>query len=486
MLVRTGKLGKYPFLLGKVIIAGICLLLLICTLFMLVYAIRRLTAPNVAPSAPGQPTLEQLEPITEQAYGKNNQYVPNSWGVQKSRIIRASTGDLFTVYISEGSDVHNRIWHLMHKAPGATGWQEIQSGDAGTEPINILRGPHDEIHLFAWPNTDLQLQHIYSTDLGKTFQSEMIPGKWADDQGYSSGGINSQGDIVFYQTNADEPGTFLWTYYSPKVGHWQFHTTTTDFRYTYAFFFPGDKNDLTITAMRDVKRSLLGYAQPDDSFPWIFNEIKYFHISNVNNPSHTRQQVVVTQVNPQNISDHDITYQLDSYIDTVGRTHILYNNLYDGPNILHHAIIQDGELIKDVKLSVSSGVKARVIQDAVGHFYIITMDSSGRSINVYPGNASDRDGTDLNAPTKLNISAYPGCTDYDFCHEPTFTEPRSGNALSNEIDGTYGNFNREIYFRIRLRSSNQTSASSPVVAVTIQQQAHPMLLADETRKRVLG
>lgn len=450
MLIRTRQSGVYKFPFKIELVAGIGLLLIVGVLLTLLYMTHRM-ATTITPSTPGQPVLQRLELVTNQAFGQDEVYVPNSWGVQKNRLVRTSTGDLFTVYISAGSDAQNRTWHLMHQAPGSTSWQELHSGNAGTEPINILLGLNNEIHLFAWPGTNLQLQHLYSTDLGKTFHSEVLPGQWAADQGYSSGGVNAKGDIVFYQTNADKPGTFLWTYYSPATQRWQFHITTTDLRYTYAFFFPGNNNDLTITAMRDVKRSLLGYPQPDDNFPWIFNEIKYFYIGDVNNPDVTLKQLVVTQAAPRNDTDHDITYLLDSYIDTIGRTHILYNNLYDPQDTLHHAIIQDGKLIKDVRLTVSSGFKARITQDTLGHFYIITMDDSGNTINVYPGSSSDTDGTHLIQPTRLNIERYPGCSDYDFCHEPTFTVPRSGNALSDYIDGTYGNYTKEIYFRIALR-----------------------------------
>src|SRR2546429_3147656 len=66
--------------------------------------------PNFGPSQPGKPTLERLEQVTDQAFGTNNDYVPNSWGVHKSRIIRTSNGDIFTVYTSQGTDENNREW----------------------------------------------------------------------------------------------------------------------------------------------------------------------------------------------------------------------------------------------------------------------------------------------------------------------------------------------------------------------------------------
>ncbi|GCE24431.1 hypothetical protein KDK_82310 [Dictyobacter kobayashii] len=390
--------------------------------------------------------MARLEQVTGGAFGQDNVYVPNSWGVQKNRLVRTSTGDIFTVYIDAGQDLQNRNWHLMHRNLSGN-WEELKSGNAGSEPINILVGPNDEIHLFTWPGTQGKLVHLYSKDLGKTFQSEEIAGAWIQDQGYSGSGINAKGDMVIFQTAADKPGSFLWSYYSSTTQKWTFHTNTFDYRYTYAFFFPGNNGDLTITAMRDVERPELGLPA-STGFNYIFNAIKYFYIKDVTNP--VLQQLPVVEVQPKNNSDYDVTYLTDSYIDSYGRIHILYNNLYDGP---HHVIIADGKIVKDVKQNIDYGQKMRITQDSKGHFYLISMSKDGQTLNVYPGTNNDTDGTDLAPVVKLDISKLPGCSDDDFCHSPTFTVPRSGNALSDTIDGVYGNFTKEIYFQIKLHGN---------------------------------
>lgn len=402
------------------------------------------------PSRPGVPALEGVDLVTNQAFGRNNVYVPNGWGVQKNRIVRTSTGDLFTVYIQPGSDSTNREWHLMHKAPGG-GWADIQSGNAGSEEINILLGTNDSIHLFAWPGTANKLQHISSNDLGKSFKSEFIAGNWSNhvgvpEQGYSGSGTNANGDMVFFQTGADKPGVFNWTHYSARSGTWNSQSSMLDVRYTYAFFFPGSNNDVSIVAMRDAHRAELGYNS-SNGFDYIFNALGYFYIPDVNHPSIKKTDIV--QVQPQNDSDYDVTYLTDTYVDTQGRVHALYANLYDGS---HHVIMVNGQVVKDVRMDVTLPRKVRMTQDEMGHYYIITMDDSGNFINVYPGTAGDNDGTQLLPATKLNIASLPGCTDDDFCSEPTFTVPRNGNALSNHIDGVYGNFTQVIHFRINLRS----------------------------------
>ncbi|MBA2392945.1 MAG: hypothetical protein H0V70_09405 [Ktedonobacteraceae bacterium] len=430
-------------------------------------------------SSPGHPKLERLEQVTDQAFGQEDNYVPNSWGVHKNRIVRTSSGDIFTTYTSEGDGKGNRQWHLMHRSTSGN-WDEVKSGNAGTEPINILRGPHDEIHVFAWPGDNGILNHFVSTNQGRSFKEDNIPGKWiSQDQGYAGSGTNAKGNIVIFQTGNDKPGVFVWSYYNPDTQKWQFHTTTIDYRYTYAFFLPGDNNDLTITAMRDVHRQELNYpTAPDGQFDYIFNAIKYFYIKDVTQQDSQLIQKVITDVQPKSDTDHDITYIVDTYIDTSGHVHILYDNQYDGG---HHAILANGQVIKDVRQNIDYAVKMRITQDSKGHFYIISTSQDGKALNVYPGIADDTDGTQLEPPTKLDISQFPGCEDYDFCHLPTFTVPRNGHALSDTIDGTYGNHSNEIYFRINLRGTGtaESDLSSQEDLVRSEQPPLPIAVREE-------
>ncbi len=351
----------------------------------------------------------------------------------------------------------------------------MRTGDAGEEPINIVRGPNDELHLFAWPGTVGQLQHIESKDLGKTFTTETLAGNWlgapntedSNEQGYSSAAVNDKGDIVICQIGEDTPGVFNWSYYDPTTNSWTFHSSTLDkFRFAYLFLFPGDNGDLSIVGMRDVLREELGYSKaPKGDFDYVFDEIGYFHISDVTNPTVT--ETLVAQVKPKNNTDYDLTYETDVYADTQGRIHILYDNMYDGP---HEAIIQNNAVAKDVKLTMPSSdpspTKMRMIQDAGGNFYVVDVSNDGNSLYVYPGATGDTDGTQLAAPTTLDISKYPGCSDDDYCHAATFAMPRSGNALSDTLDGVYGNFAKEIYFRIQLPGSG-TSTPTPVPTLTV-------------------
>lgn len=417
--------------------------------------------PTVTGINPIPPVLTRLSQVTDQAFGTNNVYVPNSWGVQKSRIVRTSNDDLFTAYISAGSGVSDREWHLMRMESGST-WTEMQTGDAGTEPVNILLGIHDEIHLFTWPGTKGVLHHLKSTDLGKTIVDETVAGDWDVSQGYSGAGINVQGDMVLLETGADVPGEFLWAYYDISSGIWSFHKVSLDCRYTYAFIMPGNQHDLTIVAMRDVKREELGYPPSTSNFDYIFNEIKYFYIKDASSADATiTQQFTIANEEPQSAADTDITYLTDSYIDTQGRTHILYEDQYKGP---YEAIVAE-EGVKSVALpKIDSGRKMRITQDGTtGRFYIIATSSDGKSLNVYPAVTGDTNGTQFMDPVRFDIAQYASCDDYDFCHPPTFIMPYSGNALADTIDGVYGNHGKEIYFQIILSNYDSNGAAPQTV-----------------------
>ncbi len=185
-------------------------------------------------------------------------------------------GDIFAAYVAAGNGGNDKHYVLMHRAPNG-GWTQITQGDGGYEPINILRGPHDEIHLFAWPSANGTLQHIESTDLGRTFTTTTIPGSWDSSQGYTGSGADALGDMVVVQTDGYQPGHFFWAYYSHSTNQWQFHDSQIDYRYTYGYYIPGTNGDLTITGVRDVPSTVVGGSDPNS---YVFDIIKYFHTTN--------------------------------------------------------------------------------------------------------------------------------------------------------------------------------------------------------------
>ena len=66
-------------------------------------------------------------------------------------------------------------------------------------------------------------------------------------------------------------------------------------------------------------------------------------------------------------------YGRDSYLDTQGRGHILYVDKIKGGG--SHAILQNGQVIKDVPVNVPDSFRDRIIQDSAGRFYIFGINN---------------------------------------------------------------------------------------------------------------
>ncbi len=426
---------------------------------------------TIIPSAPGTPTLTSgPQIVASNAQTCDNGCVPNGWGTHKSRIIRLSTGDIFTVYTD-----HKLKFHVMHRNTDGK-WSDAYSGDAGMEPINILRGPNDQINVFARPIkgphdniTSSSLVYYKSTDTGKSFKSFTIPGNWnTQEQGYAGAGINEAGDMVVgIGPHDDVPGAIYFSYYDHTTGNWTAHTLHLPVRYAYDYFFPGKNGDLTITGTRDympselTDESLLGPTGNVDlsNVSYIFDRIGYCYIPNVASNSDyqcTPKDLVVGDPTGHKISGFvNLVDQSDAYMDTQERLHILYYDQFKGG---HHLILENGQVVQDIPVDVSSDTdqnnKMRLTQDEAGHFYLINIaGGSGTTgqLEVYPATADDTDGTKLGSAIKLNNKKLLGCDDHDNCLGPTFTVPRSGNAVSNVIDGIYGNKGKVIYFQITLK-----------------------------------
>jgi len=119
------------------------------------------------------PYLERLELVTANAGSTADG--GNTWGNHKSRIVRTPDGNLYTVVQAPGTDYLHKEWELF-KRMGANNWQEINSGVAGREPVNILAGPQNELYIIGWPDGHPIMWT--SVDAGATFTSQAIPGTW--------------------------------------------------------------------------------------------------------------------------------------------------------------------------------------------------------------------------------------------------------------------------------------------------------------------
>jgi hypothetical protein len=94
-------------------------------------------------------------------------------------------------------------------------------------------------------------------------------------------------------------------------------------------------------------------------------------------------------------------YGTDSYLDTQGRLHVLYVDTNTGD--AHHAIIQNGQVIKDVPVKVPDPYRDRILQDTSGRFYLLGMHKDCSILSIQAGTDSDTDGTHLAPPVSLDL-----------------------------------------------------------------------------------
>jgi hypothetical protein len=112
--------------------------------------------------APVKLTVERVEVA---ATNVSDGGVTDYWGQQKARIIRTSTDDLFFTYKTSATD-----FAVMHRGPGTSKWTQVYRGTAGVEPVNILEGAHDSIHVFFWPHDGTTLQWAHLLIMGRPFK----------------------------------------------------------------------------------------------------------------------------------------------------------------------------------------------------------------------------------------------------------------------------------------------------------------------------
>lgn len=379
------------------------------------------------------PTLERLEVVaTNVTTG-----FEDDWGPHKARIVRTSTDDIFLAYNADDG------YHVMHRSPSG-GWTSVHQGATGIEPINIVRGPHDDLHVFTWPDDNGTLVHVQSTDMGKTWTSETVPGQWEASQGYASAGINTRGDIVVIQRRGYQPGYFHTAYRLATETQWHFRDYQFDYGYAYSFVLPEDGGGLSVVASRDVPEATLGYSSCQDCYA--INAIKYFHTDDITSNTPLAQTVVKEEpYQAGGGGGANIVIQAqEAYEDTQGRMHILYPNEATGGG--RHAIVQNGKVMKEISFNAPDTYKVRLIQDTTGRFYLLGMSED--TLTVQAGAPGDTDGTNLESPISLSLQGHSMTGSGSF----RISSPRGGTPLADYVDGHYQSGNSIVYFRLRLKA----------------------------------
>jgi len=383
----------------------------------------------------------------------------NSWGSHKTRVVSTSTGDTYTVYQAPGSGYTAHQWVVMHYSAASGSWSQAGSGDAGREPANILRGPDDTIYVIAWPS-GLPAMWTSTDNFGTQHN---IPGNWVqNDWPYAGASMDAAGNIYLVQSDSVDlqPGHLYYAERYASTGQWSsVETANTDLRHTYSFPLP--IGGLNIIASADVEWSTMGWNVPSSPMnsTYVWPQFSDFTASSATQSA--TETVLHSETQSSQYPNVNV-YAQDAYVDNQGRVHVLYG--LTGPStqdqsVLHHALVQGGHVVKDVAVNMYDTSEARIAQDSTGAFYLITTDPTCKCMLVYP--ADSVDGTTLQGSyVSLPLNGYVA-KDWLF-----IASPRTGTALSDELDFAFPADNAEQWVsgRLRLRDSGTptpTVSASP-------------------------
>jgi hypothetical protein len=399
--------------------------------------------------ADGGPALEREEVVaTDGATGDGG----DGWGAHKLRIVRASDGTVYTTYLTPGSDYTHKNWVLARRTD--SGWQTVADGVAGREPVNLLRGPDDELTVLSWPD---QAPAMWSS---ATDTETPVPGAWSEtDWPYSAAGISPGGDIYLLEdicsctgSTPNSPGLYGVATRLASSGQWQFSTFNSDYRYAYMFLMPQSDGSLSLTGTRGVLWSELGYTQPPGAFGYVFNAVRQWSLDG----DQASAPTLIREEQPTGAGQMVIADATDVYVDTAGRTHVLYSlegsdtgGLYKG----RHAILQNGVVISDVPNPVMYPNLSRIIQDSSGRFTIFSV--CGSTVTIASGLPGDTDGTRLGAPVTLQLRGSYDCNQENNNY---IAAPRGGTPLADYVDGAFDVGPEWVYYRLRLPGTGAGTA----------------------------
>ena len=393
--------------------------------------------PPITPAVT-QPTLLRLELVTNNALVNSD--ADNGWGGQKLRIIRMSNGDVYTCYStgSASNPLHNQ-WNLAKRNSDGT-WSVVATGMAGREPVNLLRGPQDQIYIVSWDNG---LPSLTTSTNDVNFSTQAIPGNWENSNWpYHDAGIAPNGDLYVFQcSSTTKPSKYNIGYRQQSDGVWHFSVQNTDYRYTHPFVFPTTTRGLQVLGMRDVLWSNLGWVKPaGQTFDYVFDGLRQFRTTDI--ASQPFSNTLVAE-DVQTAGHEYVTTRLrDAWLDGAGNTHFLYVRNGADTNyvpIAHTGIVDgSGHLIKDVAVSGGDNAQRYYQSSTNGTFYVL--DGQG---HVIPAGA---DGTVYGSPTTLNLQGYRVGYNGIF-----LAAPRGGTPQSNIVDGVFDSGgNNWVYIRVQL------------------------------------
>lgn len=377
----------------------------------------------------------------------------NNWGGHQSRIVHTQDG-VFTAYTVDGGNPLSRNWKLVQRQLNGT-WLVIAEGIAGREPVNLLASPDGTLHVIGWPGGAATMWSGKSNNGTLTMTAEKIPDLASGNWPYSSAGTDASGDLCVLSSLGGDTaiGWFKWACYIPSESKWISQASKLDYRFAYTYVFPRLDRQLALVSTRDVLWSALGYKQPANAFDYVFNAFGYWSTNDIT--STPIQLLSSAQEEPtEQYPAVLLSAQLDAYLDTTDRMHILYTLL--GPSttgnrtVRHRIISPDGTVVVDQEIPEEAGGLVRIFQDKKERFYLLC--ESGL---LYP---MDEEGIKLARPIQLDFGRYQ--VEYSGFG---LSVPRTGTQLSNVIDVVFPSSNGAawVYFQLNFSSGITNSDATP-------------------------
>jgi hypothetical protein len=367
-----------------------------------------------------------------------------AWGGHQTRIVRTAAG-VFTAYTVAGDGPLARYWYLVQRQPDGT-WAVIASGGSGKDPVNLLASPSGTVYVIAWPDGVGTIWAGRPTGgPGQVAMTrEVIPQVVRDHWPYASAGIDADGNhcVLSSQGGQTPGGRFDYACYLPARGRWITHRAELDFKYAYTYVFPDPGGQLSLVATRDVRWSALGYQQPAGSFDYVFNAYRYWRTRElVSRP--IEPFTFVEEPPTRDYPDPYLNAQMDAYIDTQDRMHILYwrrgATTAGDTQRRHRIVLPSGVVTFDGEMPSSGGWYYRIFQDSQERFYLL-----GSAGLLYP---LGDDGMTVGEPVSLDLGGYT--VEYSGFG---VSVPRTGTPRSDVMDVVFpsGNGTQWLYFRLDL------------------------------------
>jgi hypothetical protein len=470
MLLQEAKVRTPVFTRRTVLrVAGRSLALLAA--FMLV-------GLGVGPASAGSVVLVQEDVVTG---GAASFPQANGWGSHGDRFVRASNGDLYTVYVTDGTDVYHRGWVLAKRARGSAEWERVAAGVTAYEPGDppmVLLGRDETVFVVvisSWDSAAAGAPVVWDS---RSRRTERIPGRWLTGAAmreagalYPSASVDVGGNLYVWEDvpcplfggrtsvrcqSANVPGTYYWAYRTAGDGRWHAEEWQNAFRQTYNFLLPRGPGDLWVVGTRDVLNAEAGYAC-SGGVGYCFDQVVLSRWRRRRRPAWSTVVARAAERAVRYAGGHRASAE-DAYVDTHGRAHVLVSvvdSTTHGAWKNYHLVIDRDGRMRDIQYSsVPYPNLSRITQDASGRFWLYSVGpdpANGHRCEVFiaGGAAGDTDGTRLGP-----VSVIPFAGRYDCATEDRNFDvsPRSGTALANYIDGVLAtNGGRDwVHYRIAL------------------------------------